>query len=115
MSLQIALEKALSQIDFLNTTMYDRYDLTNLVKPNEKFIIRQGDLVITNYDIPDRRKRGLRYAYIQDKNNVWIFGGNHFILSVNNETILIHPEHGVVIIPENREKLNFYTFNEAGD
>ena len=115
MSLQIALEKVLSQVNFLESTPYDRHDLTQMIRLGDKFVVRQGDLIITNYDISDRRKRGLRYAYMQDKNNVWIFGGNHFILSVDNETMLIHHEHGIVVIPENRDKLNFYTFNKAMD
>jgi len=115
MSLQVQLQKALSRFNFLESTVYDRYDLTKMIRPEDKFVIRQGDLIITNYDISDRRKRGLRYAHVQVKNDVWVFGGNHFILSVNNETVLIHPEHGITVIPENREKLNFYTFNTASD
>ena len=115
MSLQIQLQKALSQVNFLESTVYDRYDLTNLVKNGEKLVIRQGDLIVTNYHINDRRKRGLRYAYMQSKDNIWVFGGNHFIIGMADKTILVHHEHGIVVIPENREKLNFYTFNEAGD
>ena len=115
MSLQIQIQKALNQFNFLSTTMYDRHDLTNLIKQNEKFVVRQGDLVITNYDISDRRKRGLRYARMEVRNGIWIFGINHHVIGIGNETVLIHPEHGVVVVPENREKLNFYTFAEGGD
>ena len=119
MSLQIALEKALNQINFLESTLYDRYDLTNLVKPNEKLIVRQGDLIIANYYIGERRKKGLRYAWLErygnGNNNILVFGGNHFIIPLGNKTIVTHPEHGTVIIPLEKDKLNFYTFNKASD
>jgi len=119
MSLQIALEKALSQIDFLTASPYDRYDLTGLVKPNERFVIRQGDLVITNYFIDDRRKKGLRYAWLEryknGNSNILVFAGTHFIISMNDKTILAHHEHGVVVIPLEKENLNFYTFRNAVD
>jgi cell wall-associated NlpC family hydrolase len=117
--MQIQIQKALSQIDFLSTTVYDRYDLTGLVKTNERLIIRQGDLIISNYFINDRRKKGLRYALLaryKDKNtSIEVFGGNHFIIPLGNKTIITHPEHGTVIIPMSKDKLNFYTFNKASD
>ena len=123
MSLQIQIQKDLEKFNFLESTVYDRYDLTDLVKPNERFVIRQGDLIITNYDIPERRKRGLRYAWLDrykgknnDKSNsILVFAGNHFIIPLKDETVVIHPEHGVVVIPANKENLNFYTFSNAVD
>jgi hypothetical protein len=119
MSFQIQIEKDLEKINFLESSVYDRYDLTNLIRKDEKFVVRQGDLVITNYLISDRRRRGLRHAWLQkckDKNgNIWVFGGNHFIISFSNETIIVHPEHGIVTIPLPMYQLNFYTFDEAKD
>ncbi len=119
MSFQVALEKSLNQYDFLTTTIYDRYDLSDLIRRDEKFVVRQGDLVITNYLISDRRRRGLRHAWLQKckgkNSNIWIFGGNHFIIDANNETIIVHPEHGIVTIPLPMYQLNFYTFDEAKD
>jgi len=119
MSMQIQIQKTLSQIDFLTSTIYDRYDLTNLVKPNEKLIVRQGDLIITNYHISNRRMKGLRYAWLDryknGNNKILVFGGNHFIIPLKDETIITHPEHGTVVIPLEKEKLNFYTFRNAVD
>jgi len=110
-------------MDFLKSTVYDRYDLTHLIKNGEKFVVRQGDLVITNYFIDDRRKKGLRFAWLdkyKGKNNnvnnsILVFAGNHIIVPLRNETILVHPEHGLVIIPLEKDKLNFYTFSNAVD
>lgn len=123
MSLQITLEKSLSQSNFFEASVYDRYDLTDLVKRDEKFIVRQGDIVVTNYLISGKSKRGLRNAWLHECNNhssnvasnIWVFGGNHFIIPLQEKTILVHPEHGIVVIPLEMGKLNFYTFNEAKD
>ena len=119
MSLQVALEKSLSQYNFFEASAYDRYDLTDMVNPEDKFVVRQGDLIVTNYLISDRRKRGLRHAWLNrcknGNNSIWVFGGNHFIIPLENETILIHPEHGIVVIPLDMDKLVFYTFDEAKD
>jgi len=115
MSLQVALEKSLNKINFLESTVYDRYDLTDLIKKDEKFVIRQGDLIVTNYLISDRRKRGLRHAWLNRCKNIWIFGNNHYIISLKEETILVHPEHGIVVVPLPMHQLIFYTFDEAKD
>jgi hypothetical protein len=115
MSLQVALEKDLEKINFFEASVYEKHDLTNLIRPDEKFVVRQGDLVITNYLVSDSRKRGLRHAWMQKCKNVWIFGGNHFIIPLKEETIIVHPEHGIITIPLEMGKLNFYTFNEAKD
>jgi len=123
MSLQIQLEKSLSQINFFEASVYDRYDLTDLIEKDEKFMVRQGDLVVTNYLISHRRKRGLVSAWLHKCNskdtnidsNIWVFGSNHFIINTNNETILVHPEHGFTVIPVPMDKLNFYTLDQAKD
>jgi len=123
MSLQIALEKSLNQFNFLMSSPYEKYDLTNTLRPGDRFVVRQGDLIIANYEIDGRRKRGLRYAWLdryKGKNgdvnsNILVFAGNHFIIPLKNETIIAHPEHGIVVIPTNKENLNFYTFRNAVD
>jgi len=123
MSLQIQIQKNLSQINFFEASVYDRYDLTNLIRKDEKFVVRQGDLVVTNFLISDRRRRGLRNAWLHECNrkdsnvasNIWVFANNHFIMPLQEKTILVHPEHGIVVIPLEMGKLNFYTFNEAKD
>ena len=115
MSLQIQIQKDLEKVNFLESTVYDRYDLTDLIEPNKKFVVRQGDLVVTNYIVRDSRKRGLRHAWMQKCKTIWIFGNNHYIIPLKEETILVHPEHGIVAIPLPMHQLNFYTFDEAKD
>jgi len=115
MSYQIQIQKDLTQIDFLTTTIYEKNDLTNMIKDGDKFMIRQGDLIVTNYYIDMYRKRGLRKAYIYEKNGVKTFMGSHYILPLKDKTILIHNEHGITVIPRPFESLHFYTFDESGD
>jgi hypothetical protein len=115
MSYQIQIQKALTQIDFLTTTIHEKNDLTNMIRDGDRFVIRQGDLIVTNYHVDMYRKRGLRKAYIYEKNGVKTFMGSHYILSLQDNTILIHNEHGIVVIPKPMESLHFYTFDEAGD
>jgi len=115
MSLQIQVQKALSQIDFLTTTVYERYDLTNSVKPGDKFIIRQGDLVVANYYIDNYRRRGLRRAWSQRRGNVYRYLWSHVVIPLGEKTVLVHPEHGVTVIPRGYTELEFYTFSDAGD
>ena len=113
--MQIQVQKALSQIDFLTSSMYERYDLTNSIKPGDRFVVRQGDLVVANYYIDNYRQRGLRRAWSQRRGNVYRYLGSHIVVQQENQTILIHPEHGVTIIPMPMDSLEFYTFSDAGD
>ena len=115
MSYQIQIQKDLTQTDFLTTTVYEKYDLTNTINPGDKFMVRQGDLIITNYRIDQYRKRGLREALVFSGGGVHIFGMSHVILAESEKTLLVHPEHGVIVIPRPFHSLRFYTFNEAGD
>jgi len=115
MSLQVQLEKALSQINFLESTVYEVNDLTYVIKPGDKFVIRQGDLVITNYSIFDYRKKGLRRAWSQRRGNVYRYLGSHIVIPLEGKTLLMHPEHGVTVIPRDYTELEFYTFNDTGD
>jgi len=115
MSYQIQIQKALNQIDFLTSSIYERYDLTNTIKPGDRFIIRQGDLVVTNYYIDNYRQRGLRKAWSQRRGNVYRYLWSHVVFSLEGKTLLIHPEHGVTIIPRDYTELEFYTFSNAGD
>jgi hypothetical protein len=115
MSYQIQVQKYLNQTDFLTTTIYERNDLSNVIQPGEKFVVRQGDLVVTNYHIDNYRQRGLRRPWSQRKGNVYKYLGSHIVFPLQNETLLVHPEHGVVIIPRDYCELEFYTFSDAGD
>ena len=115
MSLQVQLEKALSQINFLESTVYEVSDLTHMINPNDKFVVRQGDLIVTNYPIDNYRQRGLRKVWSQRKGNIYIHLGSHVVIPLQEKTILMHPEHGITIIPENYYELLFYTFSDAGD
>jgi len=115
MSIQIQVQKNLTQINFLNTTVYERNDLTSLISPGEKFMVRQGDLIVTNYSIENYGKRGLRKVYLTDEGGIYTFRMSHCIIPQRNQTILVHPEHGVTVIPKPFHSLKFYTFNNAGD
>jgi len=115
MSYQIQIQKYLSQIDFLTTTPYEVNDLTNQIGKDDKFVVRQGDLVVVNYYIWNLRRRGLRKAGCQRKGNIYKFLGSHIVIPQENQTVLIHPEHGITIIPMPMDSLEFYTFSDAGD
>jgi len=113
--MQIEIEKSLSQVNFLMSSVYDRHDLTRLIKNGEYFVIRQGDLIITNYKIFEYRKRGLRKAYISTENGIWNYAGSHIIIPLKEKTVLLHNEHGIVVIPKPVNELEFYTINHAVD
>jgi hypothetical protein len=95
--------------------MYEKYDLTHLISGNDRFVVRQGDLVITSYHVDNYRMRGLRRPWSQRKGNIYKYLGSHIVIPLESETVLIHNEHGVVIIPRSFNELEFYTFNDAGD
>ena len=113
--MQIQIQKALKDVDFLTSTMYERYDLTNSIRPGDRFAIRQGDLVITNYYIDNYRQRGLRKAWCQRRGNVYKYLWSHIAIAQEDKTVLIHPEHGITVIPKHIDELEFYTFSNAGD
>ena len=115
MSYQIQIQKTLAQTDFLTTTIYEKNDLTNMIKDGDKFMVRQGDLIITNYHINNYRKRGLSRVYLNKEDGIYVFRRSHYILSLEDKTILVHNEHGITVIPKPFRLLYFYTFNEAGD
>jgi len=95
--------------------MYEVNDLTNQIGKEDKFIVRQGDLIVTNHEIPEYRKRGLRRAWLGRRNRTWIYMGSHFIIPLKGKTLLVHNEHGIVVIPRDFHELEVYTFGEAGD
>jgi len=115
MSMQIQIQKYLNQIDFLTSTIYERNDLSNMISPEDKFMIRQGDLIITNYSVENHEKRGLTKVRLGREDGIYIFRRTHYIVPKQNQTVLIHPEHGVTVIPMNFYYLKFYTFSEGGD
>jgi hypothetical protein len=115
MSMQIVLQKSLSKIDFLTSTQYERYDLTNQIKKGDRFMVRHGDLIIINYEVNNYRRRGLRRAYLEDRKGILNFANSHYIIPEGGKTVLVHNEHGLIIIPEKFERLNFYTINYAVD
>ena len=115
MSMQIQIQKELTQTDFLTSTIYERNDLSNVIQPGEKFMVRQGDLIVTNYNIYNHEKRGLSKAYLTDVWGIYIFRWSHYIIPEKDQTVLIHPEHGITVIPRPFHSLRFYTFNNAGD
>jgi len=115
MSLQVQIQKGLRNIDFLTSSIYERNDLTDMIKTGERFIVRQGDLIVTNYHLNNYRKRGLREALVFSGGGVHIFGMSHVILAERDQTLLVHPEHGVIVIPRPMNRLHFYNINDAVD
>ena len=115
MSMQTQIQKTLSKVDFLTSTMYEKNDLTNMVRPGDRFVVRQGDLIVTNYVVDSCRKRGLSKAYLTEEDHVYVFRRTHYIIPLEDKTVLVHNEHGVTVIPRPFHSLRFYTFNEAGD
>ena len=115
MSYQIQIQKDLTQTDFLTATVYEKNDLTDMIKPGEKFMVRQGDLIVTNYPVDNYRKRGLREALIFSGGGVHIFGLSHLIIPKGEETLLVHPEHGIIVIPRPMHRLYFYNIDNAVD
>lgn len=115
MSLQVQTGNPIQNYNFLTTSIYERYDLSGILKPGEKFIIRQGDLVITNKMITGHAERGLIKAYLRRKNGYETFRDSHVIMPLQSSTLVFHNEHGLVVIPESLERLYFYTFSSAFD
>jgi len=115
MSMQIQIQKALSQVNFLESTPLEKHDLTNMLRPGDRFVVRQGDLVVSSHWIDGYRKRGLRALHVYGKNKIHRVLNSHVVIPLEGETILLHPEHGITIIPKSIEKLDFYTFIEGGD
>ena len=115
MSLQIQLQKSLGQVNFLESSIYEKNDLTGQLNEGQKFVVRQGDLVISNYEIDTYRHVGLRATHLFENNGIFIFRNSHFVIPSAEKTILVHNEHGVTIIPMPIQKLNFYTFDRGGD
>ncbi|CAJ31698.1 hypothetical protein AFV8_gp21 [Betalipothrixvirus puteoliense] len=124
MQMQILLTKEKTpklskNIDFATTSAYDVNDLRDKIKPGDKFIIRQGDLIVANYSIDYPRRRGLRYAHpaTVDVNGrlIDVFRNSHYILHTEDFISIYHSEHGVVIIPLRGNRINYYTIDGAID
>jgi len=119
MSVQSQIEKSLNQYNFLTATVYEKNDLTNIITKEDRFMIRQGDLIVTNYYINFGRQKGLAKAILDydgmDYRGVLKFAGTHIVIPQNDKTILLHPEHGITIVPFNIKLLEFYTFSDARD
>jgi len=113
---QVILKKQMEKVDFLTTSQYEKA----IIPKSPRFMVRQGDLIVTNYRLARRRTMGLTYAltYANSRyfsTNIYVFRGSHIIITLKDKTVLIHKEHGIVEIPENENKLNFYTFGQASD
>jgi hypothetical protein len=112
MSQHVLLQKEFERVDFLTTTQYEKA----VIPKSPRFIIRQGDLIVTNYVLWNRRYMGIGYAHLKEvKENMFLFRDSHLILAEGQKTVLIHNEHGIVEIPEKYYGLRFYTFQQAFD
>jgi hypothetical protein len=102
----------MDQVDFLTTSVYEKA----VIPKSPKFVVRQGDLIVTNYVLWNRRYMGITYASPkQIKENVFLFRDSHLILAEGQKTILVHNEHGIVEIPEKYYGLRLYTFEQNFD
>ena len=112
MSLNQVLLKEINKVDFLTTSVYEKA----VIPKSPKFVVRQGDLIVTNYVLWNRRYMGIGYARLKEvKDNIFIFRDSHLILSQREKTVLVHNEHGIVEIPEKYYNLEMYTFEQAFD
>jgi len=112
MSQQVLLQKEFERIDFLTTSVYEKA----VIPKSPKFVVRQGDLIVTNYVLWNRRYMGITYARLKEvKENVFLFRDSHLILAEGQKILLIHNEHGIVEIPQNYYGLCWYTFEQAFD
>jgi len=110
--IQIPLQKEMSKVDFLTTTVYEK----TVIPKSPRFIIRQGDLIVTNYLLWNHRHMGIGHAHPKPlKENMFLFRHTHLILAQREKTILVHNEHGVVEIPQNYYDLKLYTFERGLD
>lgn len=113
--MSIQIQEYQKKVNFLESTPYERYDLRNVIRKDQKIIVRQGDLIIINYVITDFQQRGLELAYVPEKGGYRVFAGSHYIIGGNDFTSIIHPEHGIVILPFSQYELQYFTFIDAQD
>jgi len=109
---QVLLQKEMSKVDFLTTTQYEKA----VIPKSPKFVVRQGDLIVTNHPLWGHRRTGIAHAHLKEvKENMFLFRDSHLILAEGQKTVLVHNEHGIVEIPEKYYGLRFYTFERAFD
>jgi len=93
-------------VNFLTSTIFEKNDLRQQIKPNEYFIVRQGDVVITNMEL-----WGLEEIFLPKikllKLNIEKVNDSHYIVTQKDKIALIHNEHGIEILP--RTKFNVYS------
>ena len=112
MSHKYVLLKEINQVDFFTASVYEK----SVIPKSPKFVVRQGDLIVTNYVLWNRRYNGITYARLKEvKENMFLFRDSHLILAEGQKTVLVHNEHGIVEIPEKYYGLCWYTFGQAFD
>jgi len=112
MSQQVTLKKQIERVNFLTASVYEKA----VIPKSERFIVRQGDLILTNYYLEKSRSMGLTYADSRYfGGGIHEFRGSHIMIALKDKTILVHNEHGIVEIPQNYYSLNLYTFEQAID
>ncbi|CAJ31515.1 conserved hypothetical protein [Betalipothrixvirus acidiani] len=106
-------------MNFLASSVYETHDLRDKIKPGQKFVIRQGDLIVANYSIDYPRRHGLRSVSPVTENIngrlIDVFRDSHFILHTEEFMSIYHSEHGLVIIPAKGQRFSYYVINEAID
>ena len=111
-SQQVTLQKQMEKADFLTASVYEKA----VIPKSGRFIVRQGDLIVTNYYLENSRSMGLTYARTRYfGGRVHAFRGSHIIIALEDKTVLLHNEHGIVEIPQNYYDLDLYAFEQATD
>jgi hypothetical protein len=94
-------------INFLTSSQIETNDLRQQIKQNEKFLIRQGDIVVTNMELWN-----LEEVYIPKtallKKNINVINDSHYLVTQKDKIVLIHNEHGITVLPN----VNLHVYHE---
>ena len=94
------------KIDFFESTPFEKNDLTNQIKQNEYFVIRQGDIIVTNMELWQ-----LPEVYLPKipllRRNIQVINDSHIIIEQKDKITLVHNEHGITIMP----KVDFHVYS----
>jgi len=98
--------KLSQNVNFLESSIYEKNDLRKQLKEGDNFVIRQGDVIITNLDL-----WGLEEIYIPHipllQKNIEVVNDSHYIIMSREKITLVHNEHGIVTLP----KTNFHVYS----
>jgi len=93
-------------VNFLTSTIFEKNDLRNIIKPEDKFLIRQGDIIVTNMELWQLQEIYLPKTALL-KRNINIINDSHIIIEQKDKITLVHGEHGIEVLP----KTNFHVYS----